>query len=269
MNFELSETSPASIIPQTVTVLVDSRDRDPEVYPHAHTYRVHLPAPLRDVTAARVVSAEIPDTVYTFSQDDNNTTLDLTVAGESRSITIPDGRYTVETLCAAVESALNQAFDSVDIGITVTLDGASRRVTIEAPSYPNVPVVLETSPKKNLAWYLGFRQPTTGIGRIVSQEAATTNVEHYVYMHIRNMDDNIECGSRRHVFAKIPRKDTTQADAYDVTFYDRLITKNRLNPTMAKLDWLDIQWTQYDGQPIRDMGEHAVTLEFWCSQTTH
>lgn len=268
MNFEVSD---ASIIPQTVTVLVDSRERDPETNPHAHTYRVHLPAPLRDVTAARVVSAEIPDTVYTFSQDDNNTTLDLTVAGESRSITIPDGRYSVETLCAAVESALNEAFDSVDIGITVTPDSASRLVTIEAPSYPNVPVVLQTSQTstKDLAWYLGFRHATTGTGRIVSQEAATTNVEHYVYMHIRNMNDNIECGNAGKVFAKIPRKDTTQADAYDVTFYDRLITKNRLNPTMAKLDWLDIQWTQYDGQPIRDMGEHAVTLEFWCSQTTH
>jgi hypothetical protein len=267
MNFEVSDASPQNPWVQTQTVLVDSRDRDPEVYPYAHTYRVHLPAPLRDVTAARVVSAEIPDTVYTFSQDDNNTSLNLTVAGESRSITIPDGRYTVETVCTTVESVLNQAFDSVDIGITVTLDSASRRVTIEAPSYPNVPILLQTSsPTKDLAWYLGFRQPTTGVGRIVSQEAATTNVEHYVSMHIRNMDDNIECGSRRHVFAKIPRKET---DAYDVTFYDRLITKNRLNPAMAKISWLDIQWTQYDGHPIRDMGEHAVTLEFWCSQTTH
>jgi hypothetical protein len=263
MNFELSETSHASIIPQTVTVLVDSRERDPETNPHAHTYRVHLPAPLRDVTAARVVSAEIPDTVYTFSATDGNTSLNLTIAGESRSITIPDGRYTVETLCTAVESVLNQAFDSVDIGVTVTLDPASRRVTIEAPSYPNVPIHLQTSVEKNdLAWYLGFRRETTGTGQITSQEAATTNVEHYVYMHVRNMDDNIECGNTGKVFAKIPRKET---DAYDVTFYDRLITKNRLNPAMAKISWLDIQWTQYDGQPIRDMGEHAVTLEFWCS----
>jgi hypothetical protein len=210
-----------------------------------------------------VVSAEIPDTVYTFSATDGNTSLNLTIAGESRSITIPDGRYTVETLCTAVESALHEAFDSVDIGVTVTLDPASRRITIEAPSYPNVPVVLQTlSATKDLAWYLGFRRDTTGVGRIVSQEAATTNVEHYVYMHVRNMDDNIECGHAHRVFAKIPRKDTS---SYDVTFYDRLITKNRLNPTMAKLEWLDIQFTHYDGQPIRDLGEHALTLEFWCS----
>lgn len=261
MNFESIDASDRAST-HSQTVLIDSRDRDHTAYPDAHTYRVHLPAPLRDVTAARLVSAEIPDTALTFTQSDGNTSFRLTALGESRVITIPDGRYTVETVCSAVEAALNEAFDSVDIGCRVVSDPASRLVTIETPSYPNAPIAIDGATQKNLAWYMGFRQSESGIGRIVSTNAATTNVEQYVYMHVRNMNDNIECGHARTVFAKIPRKET---DAFSVTFYDRFITKNRLNPVMAKLSWLDIQFTHHDGRPIRDLGEHALTLEFWCS----
>jgi len=265
MYFETSDASSCTQPYTSRTILVDSRHRDPSVYPHAHTYRVHVPVTLRNVTAARLVSAELPNTDPTFSSVLGNVSLTITAVHVTKTITIPDGQYSVDSMALAVQTKLNDAYAAVSISFEVSVDPASRKLTIAMPSYPDADLSLADQPvPDSLAWSLGFRTVRAGLGSIVSEDAVSVHPEQYRFVHIRNLGRTVECATQGTVFAKIPRKEDGM---YVVTYYDRLITKNRLNPAIATLRWLDISITTREGTPIEGLADHALTLEFWCSET--
>ncbi|NBS71544.1 hypothetical protein EBT31_21930, partial [bacterium] len=78
----------------THTVLVDSRDRLDTPGATSSHYVIRLPSILKRVVSARLVSAEIPASFYIFRNTYGNTSLDVTVNGVAKTVTIPDGNYT-------------------------------------------------------------------------------------------------------------------------------------------------------------------------------
>jgi hypothetical protein len=287
MNFELSPYSvstarepwKAPLQAQSRTLLVDSRDRDPTKYPNAHTYRVTLPEAIRNVSSARLVSAEIPGTFYVFTSQRGNTSLTVSGGGATHTVTIPDGNYSASTMITTLESGINTAFSGDGVTFDVTLSETTMRYTIRCLSHPlsTVSVDCETGVSTNhfmwgLGYYLGFNKETlSGTGSVTAPGVLNLRPESYILVKIRNLNAVSECGLEgsgelRTVFAKIP----FVVSSFGINFYDKLLSDNIINPIQEKIEWLDIELVFHDGTPVEFVGagEHSLTIEMFCSATT-
>jgi len=260
------------------TVLVDSRDRDADLYPNPNSYRIKLPSVLRNVTSARLVSAEIPAMFYVFSADRGNTQLRVSVAGgspEEHTITIPDGNYTANTMALAIQTALNTTFTGTTF--TVSLDQTTMRYTIT--NNDSIPIAIRCNEGADgvstgtytwgLGYYLGFEKTVLEgpAGTVTAPGILNLRPESYILLRIRDLDTVYQTGSdKRHSFAKIP----FSVSSFGINFFDKLLTDNIFNPTKERLEWLDIELVFYDDSPVQFVGsgEHSFTLEFWTNNST-
>ena len=285
MNFELSPFSVSTssnpwknpLKPHSHTILVDSRDRDPVLYPSASSYRVELPEIFRNVSSARLVSAEIPGTFYVFSAGQGNTTLAVSVDGTYQTIQIPDGNYSALSMATAIRDALNAAFPgfTMDVTIqettmryTITSDPA---VEIRVDCRDGAPGVSERHFDFGLGYFLGFTSKVeySGTGSVTANGCFMLNPESYILLKIRGLNAVSACsaeGSRqqgRQVFAKIP----FYVSSFGINFFDKLLTDNVMNPVREKIQWLDIELVFHDDRPVTFVGsgEHSFTLEIFTS----
>jgi hypothetical protein len=285
MNFEISPYSHGSAMepwkaPGKVysqTVLVDSRDRDTSLYPNPNSYRVLLPAALRNVTSARLVSAEIPGMFYVFNAARGNTSLRVSLANpvESHTVTIPDGNYSAFSMADALRTALDDAF--TETTFEVSLNQSTMRYTIT--NTDDRPITIRCSDGSpgvgdapftwGLGYYLGFEKTDLfgSSGTVTAPGVLNLRPESYMLLRIRGLDTVYQTGGiERKSFAKIP----FTVSSFGINFFDKLLTDNIMNPVRERLEWLDIDLTFYDDSHVEFVGagEHSLTLEFFCNQTT-
>lgn len=285
MNFEISPYSHANNrepwkTPDKVysqTVLVDSRDRDTSLYPNPNSYRVLLPSTLRNVTSARLVSAEIPGMFYVFSASRGNTSLRVSLANpvDTQTITIPDGNYSAFSMADALRTALDAAFTGTTFEVSLNqstmrytiTNNDSRPLTIHCT--PGSPGVGDAPFTWGLGYYLGFEKTdlTGASGSVTAPGVLNVRPESYMLLKIRGLDTVYQTGGiERKSFAKIP----FMVSSFGINFFDKLLTDNIMNPVRERLEWLDIDLTFYDDSHVEFVGagEHSLTLEFFCNQAT-
>ena len=173
------------------TVLVDSRDRDFGAYPTPNAYRVRLPTTYRNVVAARLLSAEVPRSFYVFSSAARNTSFDLTLGGQTWTLRLPDGNYTLPSLAQNLVVMLEGA---IDLAWRVLVSPATNKLTMmndegrpfsvaAGPDASNAPT------DWGLLYYLGFDKPggETAVGRLESPRPATFHGVSYVLLDIEEL----------------------------------------------------------------------------------
>lgn len=128
-------------VKQSYIFMTDSADRDRRAYPTPSEYVVNFTKPFEKVVGLEVLDASIPRTMYNidvinnqlafFIHDDtiDKTTFDTTLC---KTVTIPPGEYTIQTLIPALTNALN---------MHVNDDNTKPLVTIVAESTTNPPDV--------------------------------------------------------------------------------------------------------------------------------
>lgn len=230
--------------PESVSVLIDSRDRDPSRDPHPSSYRVAIPT-LHDVSSARLVSAELPMVTYHFSAARQNTTLVVDDGTSVTTVIIEDGMYTVSTLVGALE----RAFVAAGLpDVRVTIDFATLVYTVT--NGPDPVTIGDTE----LARLMGLDSPGSP-ARLVHTMYAVIRIRNLNYTTTTHRDGG-------NVFAKLPLK----ATAFQLAKVDRVLSVNRLNPVHRTLRWLDIEvsFRDRDGTERPVDGEHSLTLEFFA-----
>lgn len=259
-----------------ITVVVDSRDRDPLRFPHPDHYEVQLSIPLNHVMRARLLSAEIPSTFHVFSKALENTTLRVQVGSETKNITIPDGNYDIDDMIRALQYYLQEAFQGVEF--RVIADPITHGIGIETVSEPktefsvHVPDTLPGRTHWGLAYYLGFPRATivhTVDGRMEASRPVVLNPETYMMLDIEEFGQVYEMGmsggairSASHPFAKVPIRVST----FQYSFFDMPMGINEMNPPLLTLDKLRIRWRFHDGTPINfHEVDHSFTLELLCA----
>ena len=112
---------------KTVTVAVNSRDRNLAQNPYSNNFRWTLKRPLKDVLSIELLSGCIPAGLYNvnigwnmFTFGENNT---------KRVITIPPGQYTVQQLVTQLQTLLNSG--SVNT-YTITYSSLTKKITINS-----------------------------------------------------------------------------------------------------------------------------------------
>lgn len=250
------------------TVLVDSRDRDFSAHPTPSRYKIRLPRSYYNVKSARLVSAEIPRSFYTFSAALGNTSFEMILPSGTVAITIPDGNYTFTSMKTTLEGALAA---STGLTWTVLFSATTNRVTmfnVELVDFTIVCPAQEVPTDWGLLYYLGFEadtSPASSSGKIASPRPATFNNVAYILLDIDDlygMDEGATYGGvvGRRPFAKIPIDPGSEGYAMLDTskcLFDDVAQR----PVIPRLDSLRIRFRFHDNRDVDfNMVDHSFAI---------
>ena len=239
------------------TLLIDSRDRDAGA---PGSYRIFLPKLYENVIGARLLTAEIPSTFYIFTAASGNSTLYVTLDGQSVPVrvVVPDGNYGSTDMQIVLVEALNE---NTDLTWSVSVSSTTQKLTLS-----NTDLVDFSVDASGLGTYLGF----SGVqlseeGSVTSSSVISLNPHTYILLDIDELNGIDEGtiggnGAGRGAFCKIP----FNANSFEYAILDvQRGTMPRVDVNVARLDRLRIRLRFHeDGEIINFNGvEHSFTLE--------
>ena len=252
-------------------VLVDSRDRDFELYPAPNGYRVRLPRRYTNVVAARVLSADVPLSFFVFKADHGNTALAVSVGGQAATLTIPDGNYDDQTMLEALGAAFKAAFPAKTFRLEI--DTRTYQLVIECVEGDAVAVDTTAYPADqaqwtdwSLAYYLGFPKGVVTEGApLRSPGMINMNPVTYILLDIEELGVVDEGGlyggaTGKGCFCKIP----VQGISYEYIYrdVDRATDPISTRTLVPRLETLTVTFRMHDGRVIDFRGvEHSFLLE--------
>jgi len=240
------------------TLLIDSRDRDAG---KPGSYRILLPKIYENVIGARLLTAEIPSTFYVFTASSGNTTLYVTIDGQSVpvNIIIPDGNYGSTEMQSVLVEALNA---NTALTWSVSISSTTQKITLSNTDL----VDFSVDASAGLGKYLGF----SGVqlseeGSVTSSSIVSLNPHTYILLDIyelNGIDEGIigGGGAGRGAFCKIP----FNANSFEYAILDvQRGTMPRVDVNVARLDRLRIRLRFHEDGEIIDFNgvEHSFTLE--------
>jgi hypothetical protein len=259
-------------------VLIDSQDRDFELYPNSNEYRILFPRTFTDVVAARLLGVELPASFYVFTAAHGNTTLRVGLSSSSvitptTEVTLSDGNYDASSMVLELTKTLNDAFPGKTFSVNV--DERTFRLRISCHQGDDVIVDTTNAPVNTpthwgLAYNLGFERDTIMQAEtIVSPNVINLNPYTYIILDIRELNQIDEGGMHgnelgKRCFAKVPLNGVS----FDVVFrdVDQCPDWIYFNNPIAKIDRLHVAWRFHDGSvPDFKGAEHSLYLELWTS----
>ena len=266
-------------------VIVDSQDRNIESYPSQTSYKIELPSVYKQVKKVRLLSMEISTTFYIFKSEYNNTTLHIGIYDSDnitkltlQEIVIPDGNYYLNTIGIQLTALLNKntLFKSKGITFDVYVDQSTCLLNIVTTPSRNVYIdtryvsSLYSTPKiRNwgLEYYLGFAYNAVSTGSpLIATQLIKLKPYFYMILDIKELNSIDESNKGINTaFAKIPIITTNSFEL--ISLYENCCTFNQaeLNPYIAKLSTLTINWRFHDNTPINFNNiDHSFTLELEC-----
>lgn len=251
-------------------LLIDSRDRDREAYPHPNAYRLTLPKTYKNVVSVRLLNLYIPTSFYVFSAALGNTTLDISVGTSGfQTITINDGNYRPDSLVKEVRAMVLQTFP--DNTFDVWYDPATLKFHItcleDLDVVVDVPMTAEGGPDdRSLAFLLGFRGTETSQGGTLSASAViNTNPWTYVVLDIDELRTIDECGLNGNPVGKGCFARVMVLDPFSHVFLDGASLSFPAVPqcpAIPKLDRLTVRFRTHEGSLVDFHGaDHSFVLE--------
>ena len=250
-------------------LLVDSRDRDRDAYPHPNTYRVTLPKTYKNVVSARLLSMALPTTFYVFTAAQNNTSVAVTVDSTQKTLTIDDGNYTPDAMVAAFKSQLTQAFP--DNTFDVWYDAPTLRFNVTCLEGADVAVEVPTVPDggpddRSLAFLLGFQGTETSRGgTLTASSVMNTNPWAYVLLDIDELQTIDEGGLNGHPMGKGCFARIMVLDTFRHVYLDGLnlmFPPVPQCPPIPKLERLTVTFRTHEGHVVDFHGaDHSFVLE--------
>jgi hypothetical protein len=180
-------------------VNIDSRFRDNYTTETTSNFSYRPIVPYRNIIRVSLVSAEIPNVFYTFTDARHNTTFALITDIDTYTITITEGNYTAPLMM----NELTRLFDenvntSEGRNIVAEINEVTGKVEIFDSSGGSpfeldfsTPFFTERKTDWGLGYYLGFRQRYySGDNNYIAESFSDVNVDQYVYLEI---NDFIAC----------------------------------------------------------------------------
>jgi hypothetical protein len=146
---------------------LDSRFADSRTSVNSE-FRVMNPTPIKNVMRVRLSSAEIPLVEHVFSAERGNVVFNVALRSfvapydfiNKTTVPIPEGNYTGDSLCTAVQTVLRLIHPGFSCGLDpvskfVTLQNTGVEFMIDFSSV--IPEIAKRSTHWGLGYYLGFR----------------------------------------------------------------------------------------------------------------
>lgn len=113
---------------EVITLIeINSRDRNIVSYPKSSSFRVRLYRPLKDIVKVQIAGGTIPGCLYNINTGWNIFTFQE--ATKQWDVVIPPGKYTYETLCTTLASALN-GLSGISNVYSISINGTTGILTI-------------------------------------------------------------------------------------------------------------------------------------------
>lgn len=171
-----------------VRLVVDSRDRNRDLYPTPAEYEVRLDEEVEDVVSAELVRAHVP--LSSLLVDATCNVLTLSVGGATWvDVVVPPGDYTAVGLANALEGALNAGPLA---GSAVTYDAQRDSYTISCASQP-VFAVDAAAPRRGFDGVVYMDYPANSIAQTLGFSVgyhSSTSAGELVAPFRRNFDLN-------------------------------------------------------------------------------
>lgn len=254
-------------------IVVDSRDRNHDLYSNPNNYQVEFDNVLRSVISIELMSAELPAVQYNINE--NNNILHFNEGGDTLEAEIDIGQYdSVSDLKTALQTALNAAGSSGDY--TVTTSTITRKFTItkgagtfgmefEGDSENFVQSQTRTKYLDNsIGSVIGFsRNDLSGEFAYTGDNQYNLSGENYVLLYIKELE-NLESVSGNSTIHDTFTKINLDAESSNVKFYSQLdeyISRVTFVPPLASIGQMLIKFYNYDGS-FYDFGGREHSLYF-------
>lgn len=271
------------------TLMVDSRDRDYAKYSSPSNYKIGLPVPYHNVSSIKLLSSEIPQTFFVFSEKLGNTSIVVSAYDAdgttliSKNIVISDGNYDLNSIATALSDSINKAFVINDITFTVAVNTSTLKLSITSDQ--GRVIVIDTTSNNvrsplvtgwGLGYNLGFTKNAVISGSTVTcQGVLSLDPYMYILLDIMDIGRIDECsinepGNGGKVFAKIPIQCKTPFGNIINHGNACLSSKSPFKPPLASISSLSIKFRFHDGNLIDfNNVDHSFTLEFECIPEGH
>ena len=238
-------------------IVIDSRDRNYDIYPNPNNYQVEFDNVLRAVTSIELISAEIPAVQYNINS--NNNILHIDETGTTLQAEIEIGQYDdIDDLRAAIQTALN----TVSSNYTVTVSTITRKFTITNGS-TNFELLFEGDSEvfvqgqtrtkyleNSIGPIIGFsRTDLSGAATYTGDNQYNLSGENYVLLYIKELE-NLESVSGNSTIHDTFTKINLDSETSNVKFYrhmDEYISRVSFTPPMASIGQMIIKFYNYDG----------------------
>ena len=205
----------------------------------------YLPYVVNNVTSMQVISMEVPQGIYLFSQSLASNTIyfkEYTNSTVTEGLVVfPQGNYPsfsttvlpdiVTMMTAAINTQLGTAGR-----FTVSIDLATNKITVTNSTFIFEMYILHTGTNKNIyrtmGWILGFRQPTY-VNQLTYTTESIYNITPTEYLYLEINDFNVpQIASKvfglftnsyldKNIIAKLDYTASTHYTTYNTISYDR------------------------------------------------
>jgi len=246
----------------THVIMVNSLDRDQNVYPLPTQVRLKLPRVYKNVERIDIVQIKFFCGLYAISAARKNNAITVSDVGGQNTIVIPDGTYNMNQLLTTIQGGLNTASP---LTYTLTFNPITGRVTIAATGVFQLlfkqvlPIFNQAAYSEwGLGWNLGWGGQPTNLSGLASYTADhfPRLSEDYIYLqmneteHMNEIDHtDVEktgqtqdsTGQVAHYFGKLL---LNQFGCWAQTFVEAPKT---FKPVLGRLERLQFTWTDRHG----------------------
>ena len=255
-------------------IVIDSRDRNHDLFPNPNNYQVEFDNVLRSVISIELISAELPVVQYNINA--NNNILHFNEGGSTLVAEIVIGQYdAINDLRLAVQNALNAA-DGSSADYTVSISTITRKLTItkgsgtfglEFVGDSEVFVEGQTRTKyiaNSIGAVIGFsRSDLTGSLTYTGNNQYNLTGENYVLLYIKELE-NLESVSGNATIHDTFTKINLDSSSNNIKFYkqlDEYISRVTFTPPLASIGQMIIKFYNYNGT-LYDFGGREHSLHF-------
>ena len=247
---------------RTHVIMVNSLDRDQQVYPLPTQARLKLPRIYKNVERIDIVQVKFFCGLYAISAARKNNGIWVTDPSGTRFVTVPDGTYTLGQLTSTLATSLSLGSS---LTYTVTWNSVTGRITIAATGSfsllfeSKLPVYQQTAYSEwGLGWNLGWG------GQPVDLTGATTYtadhwprlVDDYVYLQLNETEHMNDVDHTDLEVTSMTQDSTGQVSHY----FGKLLLNNygcwaqtfveapkAFKPVLGRLERLMFTWTDRHG----------------------
>ena len=266
---------------QTHILMLDSLDRDQQVWPLPTQLRLRLPRVYKNVERIDIVQLKFINGLYGFTAARGNTTLWVQeVSGGTVplqvQVTVPDGTYTICSLCETLTALLNVQSPT---GLTyyVSYNPTTGRVSVSATG--PFTLLLKTKITSGqataysgwgLGWNLGFGgAPQDVSGSLVTATCLPRLFDDYVFLRLNDSEQMNTVDHTELEVGTLTQTSTGQVDHYfgklllnsfgcwSQTFVE---APRRFQPVLGRLERLSVDWLDRWGRVLT--GPDAVSCDW-------
>lgn len=236
--------------------VIDSRDRNTQLYPSPSKYTIELDEDITDVNSVELLVADVPFSRYLVHNKNN--VLHFELSGTELEAVVEPGDYTESELATELESKMNTVSGGTSFAVSYTDKTKTFTITNTSPftlvfrgdSYQHTNNVYDYRYKSNtIAKVLGFRNEDveafssgSGAWGVRSMFPRNFTLDKYIVLKIQNVSLNkAQARSTQSSFTLINNPANPISNYYDH------VLKKKLSPPIQSLKKLSISFYDYDG----------------------